>query len=204
MSVIFFKRFLQRPMQVASIIPSSKPLIRKIASKFDFSQPRIIAEFGPGEGCQTRELLKQMHPESRLLLFELDPEFAKHLELQFRGDPRVEVIHSDAANLLDELAKRDIPHCDYVLSGIPFSIMQPTKKRELLQKIFDALAPTPTAAFIIYQYTNELIRHCKHFPRHEADHCKINIPPTHIICFYKQALPSAVAANEKKSLSRAR
>jgi phospholipid N-methyltransferase len=49
-AVLFFKRFLQRPMQVASIVPSSKVLIDRVASKFDFSVPRTIAEFGPGEG----------------------------------------------------------------------------------------------------------------------------------------------------------
>ena len=48
MSVLFFKRFLQRPFQVASIIPSSKALVERVANKMDFSQPRVIAEFGPG------------------------------------------------------------------------------------------------------------------------------------------------------------
>ena len=34
---------------------------------------------GPGEGCHTREIVRRMHPESRLILFELDPELAQHL-----------------------------------------------------------------------------------------------------------------------------
>jgi phospholipid N-methyltransferase len=87
MSALFLKRFLQRPLQVASIIPSSRALVRKVSEKMDFSKPRVIAEFGPGEGCHTREIARQLTPESRLLLFELDPEFAQHLANQFRHDP---------------------------------------------------------------------------------------------------------------------
>src|SRR5476651_637607 len=110
MSTLFFKRFLTRPMQVASIIPSSKQLIRRVSSKFDFSEPRIIAEYGPGEGCHTREIVLRMHPKSTLLLFELDSEFADHLRHQFRHDHRVHVINTSANEILAELKKRKIEH----------------------------------------------------------------------------------------------
>ena len=43
MSALFFKRFLQKPFQIASIIPSSKALVERVASKMNFSQPRIMA-----------------------------------------------------------------------------------------------------------------------------------------------------------------
>jgi phospholipid N-methyltransferase len=187
MSAIFLKRFLQRPFQVASIIPSSRTLIRRVAGKMDFSQPRVIAEYGPGEGCHTREILSRLHPDSKLILFELDPEFAQHLEDQFRGDNRVTVLNSDAALLCQELAKRGYPLCDYIVSGIPFSILEPEKKRELLRSTFDSLAPQDHSAFIIYQVTNELVGHCRHFPRMESEYCLQNIPPMFVTKFYKTA-----------------
>lgn len=202
MSAIFLKRFFQRPMQVASIIPSSKTLIRKVAEKFDFSQPRIIAEYGPGEGCHTRELVKRMHPDSQLLLFELDPELAQHLEDQFRDDPRVTVLNANALDLPEEMAKRNISHCDYILSGIPFSILESNKKRQLLQMTYDALAPGHTSAFIIYQVTNELIGHCKHFPRATSEYCLQNIPPMFITCYYKDE-PNIPAEPSKQTNSAA-
>ena len=34
-------------MQVASIIPSSKVLVHKVAGKMDLSEPRVIVEFLP-------------------------------------------------------------------------------------------------------------------------------------------------------------
>lgn len=189
MSVLFLKRFLSRPRQVASIVPSSRTLIRKVAGKMDFSRPRVIAEFGPGEGCHTREWTSRMSPDSRLLLFELDRELATHLQDHFRSDPRVTVLNADAAVLPQALAERGLPHCDYVVSGIPFSLLEPEKKRALLRSTFDVLAPHDDAAFIIYQVTNELRDngHCAHFPRAESEYCLANIPPMFVTKFFKTA-----------------
>jgi phospholipid N-methyltransferase len=187
MSALFLKRFLQRPMQVASIVPSSRTLVGKVASKIDFSQPRVIAEFGPGEGVHTRELARRLAPGSHLLLFELDPELAVHLREQFKGDQRIEVLNTDAADLPIELAKRNLPHCDYVVSGIPFSILEKEKKRQLLRNTYDVLKPEDHAAFIIYQVTNELTIHCRHFPRVESEYCLRNLPPMFVTKFYKTA-----------------
>ena len=191
-----------KPMRVAYIVPSSKALIRRVCMKLDFSKPKVIVEYGPGEGCHTRELVKRMHPQSRLLLFELDDELAAHLTEQFRDDDRVEVLHSDAAKLPEVLAERGIPHCDYVLSGIPFSIIEINKKREILQKTYDSLAPDPDAAFVIYQMTGELRQHAKHFPRIESEYCLQNLPPMFVIKFYKQGLNGHATVHLKTNGSK--
>ncbi|MGB8356130.1 MAG: rRNA adenine N-6-methyltransferase family protein [Chthoniobacteraceae bacterium] len=188
MSTLFFKRFLTRPMQVASIIPSSKQLIRRVSSKFDFSEPRVIAEYGPGEGCHTREIVRRMHPDSTLLLFELDPELAIHLREQFKDDARIHVINATANDISVELHKRGIEYCDYIVSGIPFSTMEIKTKRALLKQTFEALSSKPTSAFIIYQVTNELRQHATEFPRVDSEYCLQNIPPMFVTVFYKQPL----------------
>src|SRR5437899_13082001 len=137
-STLFFKRFLKRPFQIASIVPSSKALVERVASKMDFSQARVIAEYGPGEGVHSREIARRMSADSHLLLFELDAAFSRALERQFAGDPRVHVIHGDAASLPFELKRRGIACCDYILSGIPFSILKIDKKCALLRKMYDS------------------------------------------------------------------
>src|SRR5881398_90446 len=183
MSVLFFKRFLQRPFQIASIVPSSKALVERVARKMDFSQPRVIAEYGPGEGVHSREIARRMSSDSHLLLFELDPAFARDLERQFARDRRVNVIHADAATLPDELKRRGFAQCDYILSGIPFSILKIEKKRALLQKTHDALAAG--GSFIIYQVTNELKQHATLFEHGESEYFLQNIPPMFITVFHK-------------------
>ena len=183
MSVLFFKRFLQRPWQIASIMPSSKALVERVSSKIDFDRARIIAEYGPGEGVHSREIARRMSPDAQLLLFELDPAFARDLDRQFSDDSRVHVVHADAARLPDELKRRGIPHCDYILSGIPFSILKIDKKRALLQKTYEALAPG--GSFIIYQVTNELKQHATVFEHTDSEYFLQNIPPMFITVFDK-------------------
>src|SRR5438270_6961603 len=183
MSALFFKRFLQCPFQVASIIPSSKALVKKVARKMDFSEPRIIAEYGPGEGVHSREIARRMSPDSQLLLFELDAAFSRDLQRQFAHDARVHVINGDAAKLPEELERRGIPGCDYILSGIPFSILEIKKKRALLEKTYEALSDG--GSFIIYQVTNELRQHATLFDRAESEYVLQNIPPMFITVFHK-------------------
>lgn len=183
MSVLFFKRFLKRPLQVASIVPSSKALVERVASKIDFERARVIAEYGPGEGVHSREIARRVRDDATLLLFELDPELSVELERQFGDDPRVHVINGDAATLPDELSRLGLPHCDYILSGIPFSILEKNKKRALLQRTYDAL--TPGGAFIIYQVTNELRDHATMFDSADSEYCLQNIPPMFITVFGK-------------------
>jgi len=143
----------------------------------------VIAEYGPGEGVHSREIARRMSPDSQLLLFEVDRAFARDLERQFAGDARVHVIHGDAASLPYELKRRGIACCDYILSGIPFSILKIDKKRALLRKTHDALAPG--GSFIIYQVTNELKQHATVFKHAESEYFLQNIPPMFITVFSK-------------------
>lgn len=164
-------------------MPSSKALVKKVARKMDFSGSRVIAEYGPGEGVHTREIARRMSADSQLLLFELDAAFSRDLQRQFADDPRVHVINGDAARLPEELNRRGIPKCDYILSGIPFSILEIKKKRALLEKTYEALADGGT--FIIYQVTNELRQHATLFDRAESQYVLQNIPPMFITVFHK-------------------
>ena len=183
MSVLFLKRFLQRPFQVASIIPSSKAMVERVASKIDFSEPRVIAEYGPGEGVHSREIARRMTAGSKLLLFELDAAFSRDLARQFANDSRVHVVNGDAASLPEEMDRLGIAACDYIVSGIPFSILELEKKRALLEKTYEALAPG--GDFIIYQVTNELRQHATLFDHAESEYFLQNIPPMFITVFHK-------------------
>ena len=162
-------------------MPSSKALVERVAGKIDFDRARVIAEYGPGEGVHSREIARRMRPDCQLLLFELDPAFSRDLRRQFSNDPRVHVINDNAAHLPLELRRRGIGWCDYIISGIPFSILKLDKKRALLQQTHDALAPG--GRFIIYQVTNELKQHAKIFEHAKSEYFLQNIPPMFITVF---------------------
>src|SRR5260370_22996650 len=183
MSALFFKRFLKRPFQIASIMPSSRALVERVADKIDSDRARVIAEYGPGEGVHSREIARRMRPDCQLLLFELDPAFSGDLQRQFSHDARVHVINDNAAHLPLELRRRGIGACDYIVSGIPFSILQIDKKRALLQQTHEALAAGGRC--IIYQITNALKQHAKILERAESEYFLQNIPPMFITVFEK-------------------
>ena len=202
MSVLFLKRFLQRPFQVASIIPSSRALVERVSEKIDFASARVIAEYGAGEGVHTREIVRKMRHDSQLLVFELDAAFCRDLRRQFANDARVHVINHDAARLSEAMQQRGIAQCDYIVSGIPFSILAKDKKQALLRQTYEALAAD--GAFIIYQVTNELRQHATDFAHAESEYFLANIPPMFITVFRKPPStnghrPLAAAAASRSS-----
>ncbi len=186
-------------------MPSSRALVERVSDKIDFKKARVIAEYGPGEGVHTREIARRMRPDAQLLIFELDAAFSRDLERQFADDPRVHVYNRDAAALPDELQRLGIASCDYILSGIPFSILNIEKKRALLQKTHDALSDG--GAFIIYQVTNELKQHATLFKQADSEYCLQNIPPMFITVFRKaigrngHSHPAATASHSVGSSS---
>jgi phospholipid N-methyltransferase len=194
MSVLFLKRFLQKPFQVASIIPSSKAMVERVSDKIDFARAGVIAEYGPGVGVHSREIARRMRPDAQLLLFELDGAFCRDLRKQFANDPRVHVINDDAARLPDELRRLNIARCDYIVSGIPFSILAKDKKQALLRKTYEALADD--GAFVIYQVTNELRQHATEFEHAESEYFLQNIPPMFITVFRKRQPTNGYAQRE--------
>lgn len=201
-SAILFRRFLARPLQVAYVLPSSKALINRVLEHMDFSGTRTVVEFGGGEGCYTREVAKRLGPHSKLLVFELDPHLAEHLRKQFQDDSRVLIYESDAAHFRDELKKLGLSHADYVISGIPFSYIEPRKKKEILHAVHAGLSPH--GQFLVYQVTMELKGHGRMFEACEVEYFLANIPPMFVLAFHKTPLTLRKRRGRKASSAKKR
>ncbi len=184
MSLLFFKRLLANPIRVGYLVPSSGFLTRKTARRIDFSKPRVVIELGPGEGCHTRQIVKQMNAESRLVLIELDDHFAAHLEKQFAGDDRVTVVHADALHLAEALELLGILNPDYIISGIPFTIMDRELRERLLAGISQSMGPD--TVFITYQVSQQIAEH-ELFELFRSESCLFNVPPINVMELRKSA-----------------
>jgi len=84
--------------------PEFQGLVERVASNWNFSPPRVIAEYGRWRGTFARDCAA--HVSGFTSLFELDQRFARDLERHLPGaacasDP------GDAA-LIHELKRRDI------------------------------------------------------------------------------------------------
>ncbi len=185
MSLLFFQRVLANPFRVGYVVPSSPFLTRQTAKRIDYSKPRVVVELGPGEGCHSRQILRRMCPDSRLLLLELDDAFARHLKKQFAGDKRVVVVHADARDLAKALLAAGITRCDYIVSGLPFSLIKNPLKGELLAAIAQAM--DEDTVFVTYQVSLQLASEDHLFRLAEKEYCPLNIPPINILEFRKAA-----------------
>lgn len=178
MSLLFFKRALANPVRVGYIVPSSPFLTRQTARFIDFSKARTLVELGPGEGCHTRRILRRMSPGARLILIELDEHFAQHLEKQFSGDSRVTVVQANALHLAETLENLGAGEPDYIVSGIPFTIMERGLREKLFSKI--ACAMGPHTRFITYQASTRISDY-EHFDLVRSKHCLLNVPPLQVM-----------------------
>lgn len=190
MSLLFFKRVLANPVQVGYIVPSSGFLTRKTAKFIDYSRARTVVELGPGEGCHSRRIVRKLGKDSKLILVELDDHFARHLTEQFADDPRVVVVNANALDLPETLEKLGTPQPDYIVSGIPFTIMDSDLRELLLGAIARSMGPD--TRFITYQASLRISSH-EHFALVRREHCLFNVPPLHVMELQRSA-PAAVPA----------
>ena len=149
----FFKGFLDRPMEVGSIIPSSRWMERRITRTAEIATANVIVELGPGTGGTTKALLQAMRPDAKLLAIEINPGFCDLLRDTI-DDPRLIVHHGSAADIPEALAKHELDAPDVVLSGIPFSTMPRELGLAILRSVKESLAPG--GRFVAYQFRDRV------------------------------------------------
>ena len=170
----FFLEFIKQGNNVGSILPSSKFLVKKMIEPVDFSQAKIIVEFGPGTGVITFEILKNMSEDARLIVFEINDEFID--KLKKIPDPRIEVINDFAENMEMHLKDRGIGKVDYLISSIPLAMIPKETEYAILNSVKKNL--NPAGAFIQYQYSIASLKKLKEvFDDVKIDFTSMNVPP---------------------------
>lgn len=75
------------------------------------------------------------------------------------------------------------PHCDYILSGLPFFVIEPKAKDKLLRSI--ATVMNNQSRFITYQITTQLCDNHQLFELVAKEYCPLNLPPINVLEFRK-------------------
>lgn len=149
-TLIYLKNLLMDPY-VASLTPTSRFGVEKVCEKINFSYPQVIVEYGPGTGIFTDNLLKNMPGDSKLIAIERNRSFCRVLQKKIR-DQRMLVYHDSAENVLDILKSCNGStglQADYIISGIPFSLLSVRKRMAILQNTHSALKKG--GKFLAYQ-----------------------------------------------------
>ncbi len=137
----------------AAIAPSSRFLAEAMVEPLAVGRARTVVELGPGTGVMTRELLRQLPFNARLLAFEVNPRFVRYLRKECE-DSRLEVIQASAASLVEELGKRGIDRADAVLSSLGCSLMPESVVRDVLDAASQVIGDH--GVFTQFQYVHRM------------------------------------------------
>ena len=151
---LFALNFFKHPKQLGSLVPSSRFLVNKILSQIDWDRARVIVEYGPGIGNMTQQILKRMRPDATLVAIEMNPEFVRFMLSEF-ADPRLRVVCGSASDVLGILALLQLDKADYVISGIPYTTIPVTVRRQILSDTHKLLRPA--GGFLVYQFTRTVL-----------------------------------------------
>lgn len=181
-SWLFFKRWMARPMQMASVTPSSPGLSRLIAAQAQFGPDEVVVEFGGGTGPITRALLERGVPPSRLYTVERDPELAPYLRRTF---PDVNILEGDVVDVRRMLPASLVGKVGTVICGIPMILIPVEAQRAIVDEIF-AIMP-PGRRFYAYTYSarSPLRRKALGIQGERVGFTLANIPPASVWGYWR-------------------
>jgi phospholipid N-methyltransferase len=160
-----------------TITPSWEFLVRRMVEPIDFETAECIVEFGAGDGVITREILKQMGPDCKLISFEVNDKFFEHIrEIK---DPRFIPIFDSAEKTMEVLHQHGFQNADYIVSGLPLAIFPKELTDNILNAAMEALEPG--GLYIQFQYSLTSLRMLrKRFARVRYSFVPINLPPAFV------------------------
>ncbi|MBS4041394.1 MAG: ribosomal RNA adenine dimethylase [Flavobacteriales bacterium] len=179
-NILFLKNFIDKPNTVGSIKPSSKYLTNSILSNIDFSNSSCIIEYGTGTGVFTKEIIKRKNKATILLSFECDDTLYNGFGKQLNNtEENVYIINDTAERVLDYLNKYNIKNVDYIISGLPFSIIPKETSTLILENTLGALKLG--GEFRAFQYSLHYYSNLKKlFSKVTLGFQSLNIPPAFI------------------------
>ena len=177
-SLMMLWNFLKSPKQTGSIAQSSRFLTREMLKNADMKKSKCIVELGPGVGTFTRHILKKARPDAKLICFESNKKFCRHLERNFH-DTRIIIVNGMAENIRISLKKLRIKKADCIISGLPFRNFSDANKKRILGEVKSSLSES--GRFILFQYTASLGKILKeNFGTVNRSLVLLNIPPAFV------------------------
>ena len=165
----FLLQYVRRPREIGAVAPSSKALAHAMLTPIDWQQVRTIAEFGPGTGVMTHQILKRMRQDAKLTTFEVNEDFCQ--ELEHIDDDRL-TVRAQSAEKLDFQA-------DAIISSLPMNAFPIRKKMRILNAAVKHLAPE--GRFVQFQYTTNLEPLLESYFIHvQRRWIPINLPPAFV------------------------
>lgn len=132
----------------------------------------VAVEYGPGDGAYTRHLLHTMTLNSRLIAIETNKRF--NVQLKKIDDSRLTVVNDDARNVLRILRQNGLEQVSYVISGIPFSMMNQEAIQSIIHDTSEALQSG--GKLLVYQFTSCVKKHLKRYFNNVSMNLELGLP----------------------------
>ncbi|TVX98814.1 methyltransferase domain-containing protein [Cohnella terricola] len=179
---MFLRKFVRRPKQIGSAVPSSRFLAESMSAPIPWHSVRAIAELGAGTGAVTREITRRALPGTKIYLFEKDSKMRKQLMLNHPGCK----VAANAANMAAILEQHGEPGLDCIVSCLPFYNFPQTVRDAIMDQVRMSLKPG--GLFIAFQYSLQMKKRLScMFKIERIKFVPLNFPPAFVYVCRKEA-----------------
>ena len=147
---VFIEGFLEHPVMVGSIIPSSRYTIARMLGPVRWDECKLFVEYGPGVGTFCRPVLERLPRDGQLIVIDTNPRYIDYLKATIT-DSRFSPVLGSAAEVEAIVRAHGHEYADYVLSGLPFSTLPDGVGPAIAAATWRVLRPG--GAFLVYQFS---------------------------------------------------
>ena len=180
--VRFLRSWIEKPLHMGAVMPSSKLLARTMAQYVDVNSKGPVIELGPGTGAITNALLEHGVDQKRLVLVEYNPGFCALLRDRY---PQAKVVQGDAYALRDSLGDLLDAPASAVVSGLPLVTKPMLTRLKLIRDAFLALAPGAPFVQFTYSVAPPIPKSLPGVSTEASERIWMNLPPARVWVYRK-------------------
>ena len=180
--VRFLRSWIEKPLHMGAVMPSSKLLARTMAEYVDVDSDGPVVELGPGTGAITNALIEHGVDQKRLVLVEYNPGFCALLRDRY---PHAKVVQGDAYTLRDSLAGVLDARASAVVSGLPL-VTKPMRTRvRLIGEAMMLLHPGAPFVQFTYSVAPPIPKSLPGVSTEASERIWMNLPPARVWVYRK-------------------
>src|SRR3979490_1590969 len=180
--VRFLRSWIEKPLHMGAVMPSSKFLARTMAQYVDIDSEGPVVELGPGTGAITSALLAHGVDQKRLVLVEYNPGFCALLRDRY---PQATVVQGDAYALRDSLWNVLSAPASAVVSGLPLVTKPMLTRLKLIRDPFVSLAPGGPFVQFTYSVAPPIPKSLPGASTAPSERIWMNLPPARVWVYRK-------------------
>lgn len=144
----FIKIAVKDYKKVGAVTITSQHTIKRVLKVLK-PEYKYIVEYGAGNGVITKELLKALPADGKLIAIELNGQLFG--ELSKIKDPRLKAVHGDVLSESKDFSQLGLPRLDAVISSLPLALLSGKQREQLIENTYQGLVYG--GRFIVCQYT---------------------------------------------------